>query len=119
MRRSNLRTNDPGRFPHLFPDPNRRRIHIKQSYLLAALSPETIDADSRQESPLPGPGQVRPHADGRSIFDVLYVFHALRDNLIVRHWQCIFRDAPFEKIVRRETGVILWNAHSAPCREIQ
>ena len=119
MRRANLRANDFRCFPHLFPDPNRRGIHIKQSYLLTALSPETIDADCRQEAPLPGLEQVRSHADGRRIFDVLHVLRALGNDLIVQRCRGAFRDKAFQKIIRRGTGVILLDAHSAPRREIQ
>ena len=95
MRRANLRADDLGCSPHLFPDPNRPGIHIEQSYLLAALSLETIDADRRQEAPLPGLEQVRFHADGWRIFDVLQVLYALGNDLIVQRCRGVFRDKAF------------------------
>jgi hypothetical protein len=56
---------------------------------------------------------------GMSIFDVLHILRALGDDLIVQRWRSAFRDKPFQKIIRRGTGVILLDAHSAPRREIQ
>ena len=82
-----MRANDFRCFPHLFPDPNRRCIHIKQSHLLAAFSPETIDADCRQEAFLSRLEQVRSNGDGRRIFDVLHVLRVLRNDLIVQGWR--------------------------------
>jgi len=67
---TSLRTNDFGRFSHLLPNLNCRRIHIKQSYLLAILPPKTVDADRCQEAHLSGLEQVRSHADDRRIIDV-------------------------------------------------
>jgi len=50
VRRANLSADDPGRFSHLFPNPNRLGIHIKETHVLGALSRETVDANCRQEA---------------------------------------------------------------------
>ena len=119
MRRPNKCANNSGRFPHFFPDPNRRSIHIKQPYLLATLSPETIDTDCPQEACLPGFEQVRSHADGRRILDVLHVLGALRHDLVSRICVAVLSDKPAKKIIRCRTGIILQDAHSAARMENQ
>ena len=113
MRRPNSRANDSGRFPHFFPDPNRRSIHIKQPYLLATLSPETIDTDCPQETCLPGLEQVRSHADGRRILDVLHVLGALRNDLVVQSCRGVLRDEASQKSFDVRPESILPDAHSA------
>lgn len=119
MRRANLRANDFGCFPHLLPDPTRRCIHIKQAYLLATLTPKAIDADCPQEARLSRLEQVRSHAHGGSILDVLHVLRALRNDLIAQNCRGVFRDKAAKKIIRRGTGVILQGAHAAPRMESQ
>jgi hypothetical protein len=118
-RRANSCTDDSGCFPHLFPDPNCRSIHKKQSYLLTAFSAETVDADCRQEAPLPRLEQVRFHADSRRIFSVPYFLRVLRNYLIVQCCRRVLRDQTLQEIIRRGTRVMERNAHSATRRENQ
>jgi len=119
VRRTDLCPNDSGCFSHLFPDPNCHGIHVQQSYLLAAFPPETVDADFRQKTPLPRLKQVRLHTDCRRIFDVLHVLRILFNDLIVQRCRGVFRDKAFQKVIRRGTGVMLWNVYSATRRENQ
>jgi hypothetical protein len=92
VRWSNLSANDFRRFPHLFPYLNCRGIHIKQPYLLGALSPETIESNCRQEVGLSGLEQVRANTDSRRIFDVLHVLRALCNDLFVQIGRGVLRD---------------------------
>ena len=117
VRRANLRTNNLGCFPHLLPNLKRHCVHIKQSYLLAALSPETIDADCRQEVGLPRREQVPAHPDCWRIFDVLHILRVLGNDLIVQRCRGLFRGTTLWKIIRLGTGVMLWDAHAAPRME--
>ena len=51
------------------PDLKCRGIHIKQSYLLATLSAEAVDADCCQHANLSSLDQVWSHADGWRILN--------------------------------------------------
>src|ERR1035437_7082755 len=86
-RRANLRANDFRCFPHLFPDPNRRCIHIKQSHLLAAFFPPAINIDFLPRAFFFTLSSVRSNADGWRIFDVMHVLRVLRNDLIVQGWR--------------------------------
>ena len=92
MRWANLLANDLGHSAHLLPNSNCRHIHIEQTHLVSTLSPETIDADCIQESSLSGFNQVRRHAHGWCILDVLHLFRTLRDDLIVQRSLSMFRN---------------------------
>ena len=82
MRRTSLRTNYRGYFAHLSPDPNRGSIHIEETYLLAALSAETIDAAGSQKACLAGIFQVLLHTQCRRVFEVLNFLDSLRNDVI-------------------------------------
>ena len=68
---------------------------------------------------MPGLEQLQFHADSWRILNVLHVFGALRDDLIVERYGNVLCDQVFEEIVRGGTGVELPIVHSAPRREIQ
>jgi hypothetical protein len=112
--RANLGTNDFRRFSHFFPDLHRHCIHIEKSYLLATVSPKAIDANCRQEARLSRLEQVRSHADGRRILNVLNVIRTLRNDLVVQIWDRLIRDKAAQKIIRGGTRVIFQGAHSTP-----
>ena len=69
---------------HLFPDDQRRGIHVEQADLAAIGSPLGIDADCGQETHLVALNQESGHANGRSILDVLQFTRILCDDSIVR-----------------------------------
>jgi hypothetical protein len=98
-RRANLGTDDFRRFSHLFPYLHRHCIHIQKSYLLATLSPMAIDADRRQEARLSRLEQVRSHADGRGILNVLNIIRTLRNDLVVQTRDRLIRDNAAQKII--------------------
>lgn len=108
-----LRANDFWRSPHLLPNLKRRGIHIKQSYLLAALSAKAVDADCRQKAHLSRLKQVRSHADGRGILNIPHVFRTLRNDPIVKIWLAFF-DRAARKIIQPRSGVMFKGAHSGP-----
>jgi len=83
-RGAELCANDLWGLAHLFPDLNRHRIHIKQSKLLATLSPNAIHTYLRQEGYLSRLEKVRHHADGWRILNVLDVIRTLRNDLVVQ-----------------------------------
>src|SRR5579863_4153493 len=103
---TNLRANDFGRSSHFLPNLKCRGIHIKQSYLLAALSAKTVDADCCQQAHLSGIEQVGSHAEGWRILNVLNVIRTLRNDLVVRIWFSAI-DRAARKIIRPGTGVTL------------
>ena len=65
-------------------------IHVQQPHLRSHFASLGIDADRRQKLLLSGIDQVWSHTDSRSILDVLYLFYALRDDLIVQGFPGIF-----------------------------
>jgi hypothetical protein len=94
-----LGTDDSRRFSHLAPDLHCRRIHIEKSDLLATLSPKAVDADARQEARLSRLEQVRSHADGRRILNVLNVIRTLCHDLIVKIQNRLIRDEAAQRII--------------------
>lgn len=84
MRRPHLLANDIWRIAHFLPNSNCCCIHIQQPYLLTTFATKTIYANCGQEPYLPGCEQVRRHADSRRALDVLDVFCALCNDLIVK-----------------------------------
>ena len=112
---TNLRAYYFGRSSHLLPNLKCRGIHIKQPYLLATLSAKTVDADCGQQAHLSRLEQVRSHADGWRILNVLNVIRTLRNDLVDKIWQWLIPDGSAQKISRRRTGVMFQGAHYAPC----
>ena len=108
-RGTKLCAHDFGRPSHLFPDLYRRRIHIKQSHLVATPSSNTIHTDLGQEVYLEGPEQVRHHADGRCILNALEVIRTLCNDVVVQVWTGGFLCKA--TIDRGVTGVISWSNH--------
>jgi hypothetical protein len=76
-----------------------RGIHIEQSYLLATLSAKTVDADCCQEAHLSRFEQVRSHADGWRILNVLNVIRTLRNDLVVQIRDGLIRDKAAQEII--------------------
>jgi len=68
---------------------------------------------------IPGLEQLWFYTDGRSIFNVLYVLSARRNDLIIGRGRPLLCDKSFQKIIRCEIRVVSRNAHSATCQENQ
>jgi hypothetical protein len=58
-----------------------------------------IDADRRQEARLSRLEQVRSHADGRGILNVLNIIRTLRNDLVVQTRDRLIRDNWAQKII--------------------
>ena len=119
MWRTSLGANHIWGFPHTSPDPDRRSIHVQKPYLLAALTPEAVDADRSQKACLSGCEKIRSHADGWRILGVLHLLRALRNNLIVQSGRRVLRRKAPQKIVRGVNPIQYQNSPSAPRSENQ
>ena len=100
MRRPLLCSNYVWLLAHGLPNAERRCVHIEQSYLLTAAASQTVDAEGSEQPCLFGGDQIWPHAERRSILNVLDLFHALRNHCIVHGLLQIPRRETEQEIVR-------------------
>jgi hypothetical protein len=81
--RAMLRPNELWVFSHFLPDTKRNGIHVKQSYLFSTFASLTVNADRGEKPCLAGFLEVGSHAQRRSVPDVLHLFNALSDDLVI------------------------------------
>ena len=93
-----LRAYNSGLLPHFFPHLNRCRVHVKQPHLLASLSSLAVDADFGEELSRGALQQIRPHADGRRVFYILYFLRILDNNPVVPRRRVAIRCEAFQRI---------------------
>lgn len=119
MWRTSLRSNYVGIFAHLSPNPNRRSIHVEESYLLAAFSAETVDADGPQEAYVARLLQVLLHTQSRRISEILNILDTLRNDVISRGCRSVLLCEAPQQVIRCVKPVRYQNAHCVPRIENQ
>lgn len=100
MRQTMLCAYDVRLLAHFFPDAKRRRVHIKQPHLFAAVAALTVDTQGSEQACLFRSDQIWTHAYRWSILNALHFSGTLCNHGIVHSFLRMLRYKVEQEVIR-------------------